>query len=133
MIRRPPAPTRTDSILPYTTLFRSRVDNAKGDNLLLVNGKPAFGQPFDAAALDANNYLPVTVLVRTDKFIEVGGFPELNTEAWPFPACEDWGLWKRLRDSGAVFSLLAERTWASPWHGTHPSDSRNQPARPIGS
>src|SRR3546814_8355663 len=75
-----------------------RVDNAKGDNLLLVNGKPAFGQPFDAAALDANNYIPVTVLVRTDKFIEVGGFPEVNTEAWPFPDCEDWGLWRRLRD-----------------------------------
>src|SRR3546814_1107849 len=31
MIRRPPRSTRTDTLFPYTTLFRSRVDKAEGD------------------------------------------------------------------------------------------------------
>src|SRR3546814_16124789 len=30
MIRRPPRSTRTDTLFPYTTLFRSRVQNAAG-------------------------------------------------------------------------------------------------------
>src|SRR3546814_486409 len=29
MIRRPPRPTRTDTLFPYTTLFRSRIDTVK--------------------------------------------------------------------------------------------------------
>src|SRR3546814_5723433 len=29
MIRRPPRSTRTDTLFPYTTLFRSRVDDAR--------------------------------------------------------------------------------------------------------
>src|SRR3546814_7990489 len=31
MIRRPPRSTRTDTLFPYTTLFRSRRDQAAGD------------------------------------------------------------------------------------------------------
>src|SRR3546814_5760613 len=31
MIRRPPRSTRTDTLFPYTTLFRSRADPARGD------------------------------------------------------------------------------------------------------
>src|SRR3546814_18191061 len=30
MIRRPPRSTRTDTLFPYTTLFRSRANNAQG-------------------------------------------------------------------------------------------------------
>src|SRR3546814_2007265 len=34
MIRRPPRSTRTDTLFPYTTLFRSRVIQALGDDIL---------------------------------------------------------------------------------------------------
>src|SRR3546814_3664742 len=39
MIRRPPRSTRTDTLFPYTTLFRSRehVDALKADNKLLLD------------------------------------------------------------------------------------------------
>src|SRR3546814_6772272 len=33
MIRRPPRPTRTDPLFPYTTLFRSRADQPHGQLL----------------------------------------------------------------------------------------------------
>src|SRR3546814_19522494 len=35
MIRRPPRPTRTDTLLPYTTLFRSRFANVVRPSRLL--------------------------------------------------------------------------------------------------
>src|SRR3546814_19318611 len=101
MIRRPPRSTRTDTLFPYTTLFRShigkmlahadatgadvvypwfdlnvggRIDNSRDP--LLMNGAPAFGQEFDPAALQANNFIPVTALVRTSLFVAVCGFPD---------------------------------------------------------
>src|SRR3546814_6758365 len=55
MIRRPPRSTRTDTLFPYTTLFRSRlvdpVEQITGDTLYIhqfkVNPKVAFdGDPF---------------------------------------------------------------------------------------
>src|SRR3546814_12627626 len=33
MIRRPPRPTRTDTLFPYTTLFRSRLADDRGDGV----------------------------------------------------------------------------------------------------
>src|SRR3546814_13505649 len=41
MIRRPPRSTRTDTLFPYTTLFRSvprRVDSAAGWSTIEING-----------------------------------------------------------------------------------------------
>lgn len=113
---------QADVVYPWFDLnVGGRMDNARGDNLLLVNGQSAFGSPFDGEALSRNNYIPVTALVRTSLFLQVGGFPDPNTEAWPHPDCEDWGLWLRLRDAGAVFSHLAERTWTWHWHGKNTS------------
>src|SRR3546814_886634 len=43
MIRRPPRSTRTDTLFPYTTLFRSRVENRP-------SGSPAKGQHRHVAA-----------------------------------------------------------------------------------
>src|SRR3546814_13305393 len=38
MLRRPPISTRTDSLFPYTTLFRSVIENTQRDvNIALVN------------------------------------------------------------------------------------------------
>src|SRR3546814_11417463 len=38
MIRRPPRSTRTDTLFPYTTLFRSQVDRAHLGRALVVVG-----------------------------------------------------------------------------------------------
>src|SRR3546814_6167665 len=52
MIRRPPRSTRTDTLFPYTTLFRSRVyrtgegsDIAVGAARIREGGMPEFGDP----------------------------------------------------------------------------------------
>jgi len=71
-----------------------------------------FGVPFDPVLLRKRNYIPVTVLVRTELVRKVGGFqdhPDDNGDP-----CEDWGLWLALLDAGAVFSHLPQRTWI--WH-----------------
>src|SRR3546814_833010 len=41
MIRLPPTSTRTDTLFPYTTLFRSRCQVSAFQGALLVNEKPA--------------------------------------------------------------------------------------------
>src|SRR3546814_7057786 len=38
MIRRPPRPTRTDTLFPYTTLFRSRAIAALGEVVVVLAG-----------------------------------------------------------------------------------------------
>ena len=71
-----------------------------------------FGVPFDPVLLRKRNYIPVTVLVRTELVRKVGGFqehPDVNGDP-----CEDWGLWLALLTAGAVFSHLPQRTWI--WH-----------------
>src|SRR3546814_11611083 len=50
MIRRPPRPTRTDTLFPYTTLFRSDVDAFLGQRL-----EHALGDAGVAAHADADD------------------------------------------------------------------------------
>jgi glycosyltransferase involved in cell wall biosynthesis len=76
------------------------------------DGIGMFGVPFDPVLLRRRNYIPVTVLVRTELVRKVGGFvdhPDDNGDP-----CEDWGLWLALLDAGAVFGHLPQRTWI--WH-----------------
>src|SRR3546814_8590234 len=40
MCRLPPIPTRTDTLLPYTTLFRSCLESASADHMLTVRTGP---------------------------------------------------------------------------------------------
>lgn len=116
--------TGADVVYPWFDLnVGGRIDNSR-DPL------GAFGREFDPAALQANNYIPVTALVRTSLFVAVGGFPQPNSEAWPHPDCEDWGLWRRLLSFGAKFSHLPERTWTWHWHGKNTS-GRPDRARTI--
>src|SRR3546814_10564116 len=49
MIRRPPRSTRTDTLFPYTTLFRSR--SGRGERGLLVGAAPARGGRHRGTAL----------------------------------------------------------------------------------
>src|SRR3546814_11733260 len=45
MIRRPPRSTRTDTLFPYTTLFRSQKRIGELRNALVPHGEQAFGNP----------------------------------------------------------------------------------------
>lgn len=78
------------------------------------------GQPFDPALLDTQNTIPITVLVRTELLLAVGGFHSkdpANTES----LCDDWGTWVKLRDIGAKIVHLNRRTWRWNWHGANTS------------
>lgn len=75
-----------------------------------------FGIPFDASLLKKRNFIPVTVLARTEKVIEAGGFqPRPDENGDP---CEDWGLWLAMLERGAKFGHLPVRTWRWNLGGT---------------
>lgn len=125
--------TGADVVYPWFDLnVGGRIDNSRGDNLLLIDGRPAFGQPFSPSALQANNYIPVTALVRTSLFVAVGGFPQPHSPEWPHADCEDWGLWQRLLAAGATFEHLPERTWTWHWHGKNTSGRPDRAATIYG-
>lgn len=75
-----------------------------------------FGRPFGEIEknyiLNEANFIPVTVLARADISRHVGGFPQLNSEVWPRPTCEDWGYHVQMLKAGAKYVHLPERTWA---------------------
>lgn len=77
------------------------------------------GRPFDRGELMAEgNYVPVTVLARTELVRGVGGFEAIGPE---HDACDDWGLWKKLLSTGATFLHVPVRTWVWHWHGRNTS------------
>src|SRR3546814_10757756 len=51
MIRRPPRSTRTDTLFPYTTLFRSHVDDARLAGDLVLHLEPRRRAPADIDAV----------------------------------------------------------------------------------
>lgn len=68
-----------------------------------------FGVPFDADLLERRNFIPVTVLARTEAVKAAGGFqPHPDEHGDP---CEDWGLWLAMHRNGATFYHLPHRTW----------------------
>jgi glycosyltransferase involved in cell wall biosynthesis len=68
-----------------------------------------FGLPFSATLLRQRNYIPVTVLAKTEKVLAAGGFqPHPDDNGDP---CEDWGLWLAMLDMGARFGHLPVKTW----------------------
>ena len=78
------------------------------------------GQPFNEKLLRSVNYIPITVLVRTDLLWEVGGFtPKDPTN--PESLCDDWGTWEKLLAAGARFAHLPRRTWLWHWHNGNTS------------
>lgn len=78
------------------------------------------GKPFDEALLRTMNYIPITVLVRTDLLWEAGGFTPKDPSN-PESLCDDWGTWERLLAAGAKFEHLNRRTWVWHWHGGNTS------------
>jgi len=96
------------------------------DSIFRVDGASPFGRPFDErlrrAIESENNFIPVTVLIRTEMLRAVGGFPLRSSEEWPHHANEDWGLWRKLLAAGAVFVHAPYVTWT--WH-PHGVDRRS--------
>lgn len=70
------------------------------------------GQPFNRKILDEYNYIPVTVLARTELLHKVGGF---QPKGPPENPCDDWGCWDALLEAGATFHHLNQRTWFWWW------------------
>ena len=68
-----------------------------------------FGRPFNVDMLRAGNYIPSTVLMRTELALEAGGFQCPNGTPY-----DDWGLWLAMLDAGAKFHHVPVRTWL--WH-----------------
>jgi glycosyltransferase involved in cell wall biosynthesis len=64
--------------------------------------------------LEKMNFIPITLIVRTELLKDVGGFPDPNSEEWPLSSATDYGCWKRLLRAGARFSHINEVTWT--WH-----------------
>src|SRR3546814_17267444 len=65
MIRRPPRSTRTDTLFPYTTLFRSQAVGNAWDFALAAEGQPgAFAELLDDAGLRAQERAPMTPVVK---------------------------------------------------------------------
>ena len=77
------------------------------------------GRPFDPEDLRTRNYIPTTVLARTNLVRDVGGFEPYGDQE--DSACDDWGLWRKLIDAGARFHHVPKRTWLWHWHGKHTS------------
>src|SRR3546814_2842051 len=61
MIRRPPRSTRTDTLFPYTTLFRSRGERKKMGSRVRPSGQP------DSPALQYQRYAPPDEFYRSEE------------------------------------------------------------------
>src|SRR3546814_8263715 len=80
MIRRPPRSTRTDTLFPYTTLFRSEGKIARVE----LNGESG-----DIAAL----VLDGDRRIEGDLFIDCTGFRALLMEGALHAGFDDWNHW----------------------------------------
>lgn len=80
-----------------------------------VEGRPGWNpsRPFDAAALRAGNYIPITALIRSTLLDDLGGWPESADSPGGF---EDWALWLKALDAGARFECVPVVTWCYRLH-----------------
>lgn len=83
-----------------------------------------FGIPFDGELLKRRNFIPVTVLARTELVLAAGGF-QAHPDEHGDP-CEDWGLWLAMHRLGASFYHLPQKTWR--WN-LAPGSTRGRPDR----
>ena len=110
-----------DLVYPWFTLVGADTSLLKcpdeDGNLVLAEGVP-FGQRqreyLGAGPGKGNNFIPVTFLVRRELFMDLGGFPQTNTDEWPYAANEDWGFLMKVANSSATVHHHPRRTWF--WH-----------------
>lgn len=75
-----------------------------------------FGPDHETHLRQYGNFIPITVLVKRELIMDVGGFPQPGTPEWSHTTCEDWGCWVRLLDAGAKFAHAPYKTWRWRWH-----------------
>lgn len=108
---------QSDLVYPWFDLFEG-VDplSVKIGNHYVTPYRREFGPEHVTHLRTIGNFIPVTVLVRRELLMDVGGFPQPNTPEWPNTTNEDWGCWLRLLDAGARFDHAPHRTWRWRWH-----------------
>src|SRR3546814_4509035 len=74
MIRRPPRPTRTDTLFPYTTLFRSHMGVANSKALELAGIREGVAQP-QGGHVEAQNGRLTGLLQETAQQLVYKAFP----------------------------------------------------------
>src|SRR3546814_19434313 len=75
MIRRPPRSTRTDTLFPYTTLFRSAVANA-----CVVEIDTEFAEQHDVLAARGERLAEHDFGIATRRAVTIGGIEEVHAE-----------------------------------------------------
>jgi glycosyltransferase involved in cell wall biosynthesis len=96
--------------------------NADGHNINHQDPVGGFGRVFDGRRLERGNFIPVTVLVRTEAVQSVGGFEVAS----PGNPCEDWGCWRKIYRAGFKFQHVPQRTWVWNWHGKNTAGLTNK-------
>src|SRR3546814_18506425 len=127
MIRRPPRSTRTDTLFPYTTLFRS-VESARVEGDITLDGEDIYGSSMDVVQLRARvgmvfqkpNPFPKSI------YENVAYGPRIHRLASPTAALDRMcdksmrptGLWEevqdRLPESGTALSGGQPRSLCLP-------------------
>src|SRR3546814_6033979 len=103
MIRRPPRSTRTDTLFPYTTLFRSA---RRGEHTGAVAARDR-RRSIDAAAIDDDDLrVDVLALQRPEEHRQVGRLVERRNDRSEEPTSE---LQSLMRISYAVFCLQKKK------------------------
>src|SRR3546814_1141894 len=115
MIRRPPRSTRTDTLFPYTTLFRSRVDFVELDHR---RGLAARGKDADQYEQDDGDRLPLHAghhhlvlhhLIFLDGALDLGLVPLREIEEPPREREED--------EAGGNHDAKDEQDFHTPYLG----------------
>src|SRR3546814_14581193 len=87
MIRRPPRSTRTDTLFPYTTLFRSAHGSfSLGNNPVQVSAIPTDVKP-EATLADANGRVVAATFTQC---IQIGHW--VGRSGWQFPVQDEMEL-----------------------------------------
>lgn len=87
-------------------------------NLVTPHGQP-FTDEHAEWIMTNRNFIPVTVLARTELVKDVGGFVAVGDAN--VDTCDDMGLWQRMLKAGATFVHHPEVTWQWNGHGGHTS------------
>jgi len=103
--------TNADLVYPWFEAIR--------DGVVIPDVVIGRGQLFDPELLKRHNCIPPEIIVKRELVEAVGGFPTPNTAEWPYPDCEDWGLWRKLSDAGAHIVHTPEITWRWHHHDDH--------------